>query len=58
MTKEDVEHSGDAKELFLNETLAKPEIDELFEPKIFSNATKYSKNGGEYEFPIFQMMII
>ena len=46
MTKEDVEHSGDAKELFLNETLAKPEIDELFEPKIFSNATKYSKNGG------------
>lgn len=46
MTKEDVEHSGDANEPFLNETLAKPEIDELFEPKIFVNATKYDKNGG------------
>lgn len=45
MTKEDVEHSGDADEPFLNETLAKPEIDELFEPKIFINATKYDKNG-------------
>ena len=44
MTKEDVEHSGDADEPFLNETLAKPEIDELFEPKIFVNATKYGKN--------------
>lgn len=46
MTKEDVEHSSDAVEPFLNETLAKPEIDELFEPKIFVNATKYDKNGG------------
>lgn len=45
MTREDVEHSGDADEPFLNETLAKPEIDELFEPKIFVNATKYNKNG-------------
>lgn len=45
MTKEDVEHSGDADEPFLNETLAKPEIDELFEPKIFINVTKYDKNG-------------
>lgn len=45
MTKEDVEHSGDADEPFLNETLAKPEIDELFEPKIFVNATKYNKDG-------------
>lgn len=45
MTKEDIEHSGDADEPFLNETLAKPEIDELFEPKIFVNATKYDKNG-------------
>lgn len=44
MTKEDVEHSGDANEPFLNETLAKPEIDELLEPKIFVNATKYGKN--------------
>lgn len=45
MTKEDVEHSGDADEPFLNETLAKPEIDELFEPKIFINTTKYDENG-------------
>lgn len=44
MTKEDVEHSGDADEPFLNETLAKPEIDELLEPKIFVKATKYGKN--------------
>lgn len=44
MTKEDVEHSGDADEPFLNETLAKPEIDELFEPKIFVNATKFDKD--------------
>lgn len=46
MTKEDVEHSGNANEPFLNETLAKPEIDELLEPKIFVNATKYDQNGG------------
>lgn len=45
MTKEDVEHSGDADESFLNETLAKSEIDELYEPKILVNATKYDKNG-------------
>lgn len=45
MTKEDVEHSGDADEPFLNETLAKPEIDELLEPKVFVNATKYDKDG-------------
>src|SRR5699024_9694001 len=45
MTKEDVEHSGDADEPFLNETLAKPEIDELLEPKVLVNATKYDKNG-------------
>lgn len=45
MTKEDVEHSGDADEPFLNETLAKSEIDELYEPKILINATKYDKNG-------------
>ena len=46
MTKEDVEHSGDTNEPFLNETLAKPEIDELLEPKIFINATKFDQNGG------------
>lgn len=45
MTKVDVEHSGDADEPFLNETLAKPEIDELLEPKIFVNATKYDQTG-------------
>ena len=45
MTKEDVEHSEDADEPFLNETIAKPEIDELLEPKIFVNATKYDNRG-------------
>lgn len=45
MSKEDVERSGDADEPFLNETIAKPEIDELLEPKIFVNATKYDKDG-------------
>lgn len=47
MTKEDVEHSGNANEPFLNETLAKPEIDELLEPKIFVNAKKYDKSGNK-----------
>lgn len=46
MTKEEVERFGDANEPFLNEVLAKPEIDELFEPKIFVNATRYTENGG------------
>lgn len=45
MTKEEVEHGGDADEPFLNETLAKPEIDELLEPKIFVNVTKYDTDG-------------
>ena len=45
MTKEDIEHSGDANEPFLNETLAKSEIDELLEPKIFVNAIKYDRKG-------------
>lgn len=40
MTKED---QKDTDELFLNETIAKSEIDELLEPKIFKNATKYDK---------------
>lgn len=46
MSKEDVE-KDDLKpdEPFLNETLAKPEIDELFEPKILVNAKKYDKDG-------------
>ena len=47
MTKEDVEHSRNANEPFLNETLAKPEIDELLEPKIFVNAKKYYKSGNK-----------
>lgn len=44
MTKEDVD-SGNVNELFLNETLAKSEITELTEPKIFVNAKKYDQNG-------------
>lgn len=47
MTKEDVENSKDVAEPFLNEILAKPEIDELFEPKIFANVTKYDNNGNK-----------
>lgn len=45
MTKEDVEDSDDANELFLNETIAKSEIDELLEPKILINANKYDEDG-------------
>lgn len=44
MSKEDVEHSTDADEPFLNEVIAKAEIDELFEPKILVNAKKYDEN--------------
>ncbi|CAK1229961.1 site-specific DNA-methyltransferase [Fructobacillus evanidus] len=40
MTKED---QKDTDEVFLNETIAKSEIDELLEPKIFKNTTKYDK---------------
>ena len=35
----------EAIEPFLNETIAKPEINELFEPKILINAKKYDKFG-------------
>lgn len=42
MTKED---QKDADEPFLHETIAKAEIDELLEPKIFVNAKKYDQNG-------------
>ena len=45
MNKEDVENSEDADEPFLNEVIAKTEIDELFEPKILVNAKKYDKDG-------------
>lgn len=44
MSKEDVENSTDADEPFLNEVIAKAEIDELFEPKILVNAKKYDEN--------------
>ena len=44
MTKED---QKDADEPFLHESIAKPEIDELLEPKIFVNATKYDKENLE-----------
>lgn len=41
MTKEDVE----TKEVFLNEILAKAEIDVLFDEKVLINAKKYSNEG-------------
>lgn len=40
MTKED---QKDANEPFLHETIAKAEIDQLLEPKVFVNATKYDQ---------------
>ncbi len=40
MTKED---QKDTDETFLHETIAKAEIDQLLEPKIFVNATKYDQ---------------
>ena len=46
MSKEDLENSADADEPFLNEVIAKPEIDELFEPKILVNAKKFDGSGG------------
>lgn len=44
MTKEDQKN---ANEPFLNETIAKAEIDQLLEPKIFVNATRYDTNSTE-----------
>ena len=50
MSNEDLENSVDADEPFLNEVIAKPEIDELFEPKVLVNARKYdNSNRGGYE---------
>lgn len=46
MSKEDLENSDDADEPFLNEVIAKPEIDELFEPKILVNTKKFDSSGG------------
>lgn len=44
MTKDDVSRE-DAKESFLNEIVAREEIDVLLDEKIFKNAKKYDKNG-------------
>jgi Adenine specific DNA methylase Mod len=41
MTKDD---QKDTNEPFLNKTIAKAEIDQLLEPKIFVNATKYDQD--------------
>ena len=50
MSKEDLENSNDADEPFFNEVIAKPEIDELFEPKVLINARRYdNSNRGGYE---------
>ena len=50
MSNEDLENSVDADEPFLNEVIAKPEIDELFEPKVLVNARKYdNSNRGGYK---------
>lgn len=46
MAKDDLDRDESADEPFLNETIAKPEIDELLEPKIFANIKKYDQNGG------------
>ena len=45
MSKEDLENKDDADEPFLNEVIAKPEIDELFEPKVLVNAKRYDEYG-------------
>lgn len=44
MSKEDVSRE-DAEESFLNEIVAREEIDVLLDEKIFKNAKKYDKNG-------------
>lgn len=44
MTKDDVSKE-DAEESFLNEIVAREEIDVLLDEKIFKNAKKYDKNG-------------
>lgn len=57
MTKEDV-NNGDADEPFLNQTLAKSEIDELLEPKIFINAKRYDRSGGGRTFHLLNRKIV
>ena len=59
VSKEDLENSNDADEPFLNEVIAKPEIDELFEPKILVNARRYdNSNRGGTKRPLYLMMTI
>ena len=43
MTKEDQKRN----EIFFNEVLAQDEIDRLYEPKVFTNWQRYTKNGTE-----------
>lgn len=45
MSKEDLDKDESADEPFLNEVIAKPEIDELLEPKVFVNAKRYDADG-------------
>lgn len=52
MSKEDLDKDESADEPFLNEVIAKPEIDELLEPKVFVNAKRYDADG-EHEADSF-----
>ena len=52
MSKEDLDKGETADEPFLNEVIAKPEIDELLEPKVFVNAKRYDADG-EHEAESF-----
>ena len=52
MSKEDLDKGETADEPFLNEVIAKPEIDELLEPKVFVNAKRYDADG-EHEADSF-----
>ena len=52
MSKEDLDKGETADEPFLNEVIAKPEIDELLEPKVFVNAKRYDVDG-EHETDSF-----
>ena len=52
MSKEDLDKGETADEPFLNEVIAKPEIDELLEPKVFVNAKRYDADG-EHEADTF-----
>jgi adenine-specific DNA-methyltransferase len=47
-TKEDQKYT----EIFYNEVLARDEVDRLLAPKVFSNVTKYSKEGLGDLFPL------